>query len=465
MRTVLYINDSICSSLEQLRNIFAEVLVPATPLYEDILTLQRDGEFARWLSEGDSEDEKRLSKMLNDLPIDISNSELVNSLKQFFVGDAQEILKPHFSNYIELQQIRCMANDSEVELIYEPTKYNILLKNHPHYSKQYKEGKTLKVYEGYVRRQSNKECWTKLFLDFKIIKTDDEELVIYFHGTHILPLKGKSVGQIVTIESNPYMFETNHAFDLTIEKEKIGIVILNDAEWKVKIGEVEIEMVHVEGGTFTMGAAKNQARVAESDEFPTHEVSLSSFNIGKFEVTQKQWEEVMGKNPSCLSYDGEMRPVEYVSWEDCQVFIERLNTLTGKNFRLPTEAEWEYAARGGKYSKGYKYAGSDNIEKVAWFDGAFEDSYNGQKTLPVGQLVPNELGLYDMSGNVYEWCQDVYGEYCDDFQKDPTGPIQGEKRVFRGGSFINTKKECRTSYRNYDKESYKQPILGLRLAL
>lgn len=458
MRKIIYINDTICSSLKQLRNIVAEVLVPGTPLYEDILTLQRDGELARWLSEGDSEDEVKISKMLNDLPIDISNSELMNRLKKIFVGDAQEILKPHFSNYIELQQIRCMANDSEVEIIYEPTKYNILLKNHPHYSKQYKEGDTLKVYDGYVRRQSGKECWIKLFLDFKITKTDNEEIVIYFHGTHILPLKGKSVGQIVTIESNPYMFITDHAFDLTIEKERIGIVILNEAEKKVKVGDVEIEMVHVEGGSFTMGATAEQGSDAYSEEKPKHQVTLGHFQIGKYEVTQELWHAVMSNNPS--RFKGANRPVEQVSWDDCQDFICKLNHLTNSHFRLPTEAEWEYAARGGKQSRGFKYAGSNNLGSVAWYD-----SNSGHETHPVGQKLPNELGLYDMSGNVLEWCQDWYDNYNSNSQTNPMGPSNGPGRVNRGGSWDGYAGWCRSSYRNTTTPSLRLSYLGLRLAL
>lgn len=457
MRKILFINDDICCSLEQLRDIFSDALVPGTTLYEDLLTLQRDGELARWLSEGDSEDEIKISKMLNDLPIDISNSELVNRLKKIFVGNAQKIQKPHFSNYIKLQQIRCLANDSAVELVYEPSKYNNLLKNHPHYSKQYKEVETLKVYEGYIRRQSDKECRIKLFLDFKITKADNEEFEIYFHGTHILSLKGKSVGQIVTIESNPYMFITDHAFDLTIEKERIGIVILNEAEKKVRVGDVEIEMVYVEGGSFTMGATAEQGD-AYSEETPKHQVTLSNFHIGKYEVTQALWQAVMSNNPS--RFKGANRPVEQVSWDDCQEFICKLNNLTNAHFRLPTEAEWEYAARGGKQSRGFKYAGSNNLGSVAWYN-----NNSGNETHPVGQKSPNELGLYDMSGNVLEWCQDWFDNYSANSQTNPMGPSSGPGRVNRGGSWDGYVGWCRSSYRNTSTPSLRLSYLGLRLAL
>ena len=161
----------------------------------------------------------------------------------------------------------------------------------------------------------------------------------------------------------------------------------------------QIEMVFVKGGTFMMGATPEQGSDAGDGEKPVHSVTVSDFYIGKYEVTQAQWKAVMGKNPS--HYKGENRPVERVSWYDIQKFIEKLNAKTGKRYRLPTEAEWEYAARGGNQSKGYKYSGSNDIGSVAWYT-----NNSGDRTHPVGQKQPNELGLYDMTGNVWEWCSD-----------------------------------------------------------
>ena len=218
-------------------------------------------------------------------------------------------------------------------------------------------------------------------------------------------------------------------------------------------------MVYVEGSTFTMGATSEQGSDAESDEKPAHQVTLSSFSIGKYEVTQEEWQAVMGDNPS--SFKGSKRPVERVSWNDCQEFIRKLNTMTGKHFRLPTEAEWEYAARGGNKSIGYKYAGSDNLDRVAWYD-----KNSGSKTHDVGQKSPNELGLYDMSGNVWEWCADWYGSYSSNSQTNPSGSSSGSRRVDRGGSWGFGAGRCRVSYRgSYAPGLSDSSGLGLRLAL
>ena len=217
-------------------------------------------------------------------------------------------------------------------------------------------------------------------------------------------------------------------------------------------------MVRVEGGTFTMGATSEQGSDAYVSEKPAHQVTLSSFSIGKYEVTQEEWQAVMGSNPS--KFKGAKLPVERVSWTDCQEFIRKLNALTGKRFRLPTEAEWEYAARGGNRSRGYKYAGSDNLGSVAWYT----DNPSSQ-THPVGQKSPNELGLYDMSGNVWEWCQDWRGEYSSNAQTNPAGPSSGSNRVGRGGSWHSNARRCRSSYRNNGTPSDRYCTLGLRLAL
>lgn len=225
------------------------------------------------------------------------------------------------------------------------------------------------------------------------------------------------------------------------------------------LGDLVANMVRVEGGTFTMGATSEQGSDADSDENPTHQVTLSDYYIGRYEVTQAQWEAVMGNNPSYYKNNGSNCPVENVSWNDCRDFIERLNSLAGMNFRLPTEAEWEYAARGGNKSKGYKYSGSNSIGDVAWY-------YNSSnETHPVGTKLPNELGLYDMSGNVWEWCSDWYGNYSSSSQTNPTGTTSGSYRVGRGGGWRSNAQYCRVSLRYGDDPDNRDRYLGLRLAL
>ena len=223
------------------------------------------------------------------------------------------------------------------------------------------------------------------------------------------------------------------------------------------VNGVSFNMIVVEGGTFMMGADDNDEE-AYDDEKPAHKVTLSSYMIGQTEVTQALWQTVMGNNPSYFTGDSR-RPVEWVSWDDCQEFLRKLNSITGQHFRLPTEAEWEFAARGGVNSRGYKYSVSNTLDNVAWYD---VNSYN--TTHPVGTKQPNELGIYDMSGNVYEWCSDWYGSYSSGSQTNPQGPSSGSSRVLRGGCWYNFTRYCRVSYRGSNCPDYRNNNLGLRLA-
>lgn len=219
-------------------------------------------------------------------------------------------------------------------------------------------------------------------------------------------------------------------------------------------GNVPLELVQVPAGSFIMG----------SDAFykePAHQVYLDEFWIGKYPVTQEQWQAIMGSNPS--EFKGGMLPVENVSWGDCQSFIKKLNTrLRGKGYRLrlPTDAEWEYAARGGNQSRGYKYAGSNIIDEAAWYE---ENS--GDTPHPVGQKAPNELDLYDMSGNVWEWVQDWYVEdyYNKSPNHNPLGPANGSRRVIRGGSYYWGDGYCKSTHRSNNTPGYRFSDIGFRV--
>ena len=225
----------------------------------------------------------------------------------------------------------------------------------------------------------------------------------------------------------------------------------------LRVGNVVYNMKRVDGGTFTMGATAEMSPPSDSEK-PAHEVTLSSYSIGETEVTQALWQAVMGNNPS--TFKGDNLPVEQVSWNDCQIFIYKLNNLTGKRFRLPTEAEWEFAARGGNRSNHTQYSGGSSLDEVAWYKGN-----SSGKTHPVKTKKPNELGLYDMAGNVDEWCQDWYGSYSSSSQYNPTGPNSGSIRVFRGGSWGGTAWSCSSSRRKYSTPNGSWDHLGLRLAL
>ena len=233
---------------------------------------------------------------------------------------------------------------------------------------------------------------------------------------------------------------------------------------EIQVGDVKFNMISVEGGTFLMGAqckdknGDNYDAKAWDSESPVHKVTLSGYYIGETPVTQELWQAVMGKNPS--HFKDAKKPVETVSWEDCQNFIKKLNRRIGLKFRLPTEAEWEFAARGGVKSKGYKYSGSNNIDEVAWYSGNAKD-----ETHPVKQKKPNELGVYDMTGNVEEWCQDRYGDYKEGLQVNPTGPNSGSYRVGRGGSWFFGAWDCRLSCRINGGTDVRCYDLGLRLVL
>ena len=212
---------------------------------------------------------------------------------------------------------------------------------------------------------------------------------------------------------------------------------------------LNMKMIYVEGGTFYMGSDFN-----DLNEKPRHSVTLSSYYIAETEVTQAQWRAIMGTNPSY--YKGDNRPVEAVSWLDAQKFCKKLSAITGKRYVLPTEAQWEYAARGGNKSKGYRYSGSNDINSVAKYS-----SENGHNSVKSKQ--PNELGIYDMSGNVWEWCSDWYGDYRSSSQTNPTGPLSGYRRILRGGDWNNMAANCRITIRNHADPSYRDRRFGFRV--
>ncbi len=234
--------------------------------------------------------------------------------------------------------------------------------------------------------------------------------------------------------------------------------ISNSNSPKEVINKLINNMVYVEGGTFLMGASSEPGNDASYWNEPIHEVTISSFYICRYEVTQEEWTSIMNTSNNPSSFKGMKKPVENISWAQCQSFINMLNYVSGKHFRLPTEAEWEYAARGGSKTKGFRYSGSNILNEVGWNKGNSSSS-----THVVGKLKPNELGLYDMSGNVYEWCSDWFKKYKSNKQYNPTGPQNGTKRVSRGGCWFSPETSCRV-YTHDGGKLDASPLKGFRLA-
>lgn len=227
-----------------------------------------------------------------------------------------------------------------------------------------------------------------------------------------------------------------------------------------EVDSVPFSMKRVEGGLFIMGGTNEQHREVISTELPTHTVALDAYYIGHTEVTQALWQAVMPEWEIIDEWHNPNHPITDVSWYDCQVFIHRLDSITGMPFRLPTEAEWEFAARGGNKSRYFRFAGSNIADSVGW--GL---SNAGFRKHTVGLKIPNELGLYDMTGNVSEWCSDWYAPYHLGTEPNPKGPITGKEKIMRGGSFSNCQANSHLSYRHYQKPEESTQYCGLRLAM
>ena len=275
--------------------------------------------------------------------------------------------------------------------------------------------------------------------------SSDDSVLIYLDNLEIF-----TIPRDVNVSSNFLYGESTQPVDETIT-----------IPLDLPSGAKPLEMVRIPNGTFTMGSPSNE-QDRYSSEGPQHQVTISSdFYMGRYEVTQAQWEAVMGSNPASSYGVGNDYPVYYVSWNDCQTFISKLNEMGYGTFRLPTEAEWEYACRAGTETR--FYWGDDpsytEIKDYCWYSS--NNSSYGTKA--VGQKLPNSLGLYDMSGNVYEWCQDWYGSYSSNSQIDPTGPSSGSARVLRGGYWHDGARLCRSASRGISSPGNRFYGLGVRL--
>ena len=418
---ILYIDNEYCYTISQLRSYFTKGLVVGSNAYDDLLDYGRHGDLSSWLREiGESS----IAESIDSIDSGLTDSEYMSKLGSAITGDVVPAPdKPAFDKCFQIEDVSTKIAESEAMFTLT---LRVLLSVNENY--------IIKAVSGWGIKGE------------RINPSNYAERSILQQPFTFRKRAGKTLGEI-----------SLYADEVQLSLPSLSTGSKDSPYREFTVGAVQFKMIHVEGGSFMMGSPDNDSD-AYSDEQPQHRVTLSDYYIGETQVTQELWKAVMGDNPS--NWKGDSLPVEEVSWEDCQEFIKQLNLKTGKTFRLPTEAEWEYAARGGRKSLGYKYAGGNDIDKVAWYW-----NNSGGKTHPVKQKSANELGLYDMSGNVWEWCQDWWGRYSIDTQNNPKGPTSGSYRVLRGGSWDGSARGCRLAYRNCGSPDYRRNVCGFRLAL
>lgn len=445
MKTLLFLNNQYIDSLSSLCQLFKGNI--NNILRRDLLCAFQDGIISKWLGEGDEEC-NTVKLALDKIDMDLSNQEHMDKLKLVFANERVHTnASIKFENYCVVENVTyCRYN-----------KYGHII-NTPH-----------DIGQNGIKFEQDQKVDFQLILAVKVVNPDNEVMelklsvndkdnICFYDSYELLPIyTKKNEIKYVAFHVELGNIDPGTNVQLVVSHEDNVIlktrVLKGNANMEIVVGsmgKVTFKMIYVDGGTFDMGD--------NSFGNPTHKVTLSPFYIAETVVTQALWELVMNWNHS--DYKGTCNPVENVSWNNCQEFIESLNKMTGQTFRFPTEAEWEYAARGGKSSNHTLYSGSNNIDDVAWYC-----ANSRSKTHPVAQKMPNELGLYDMSGNVWEWCEDFHESYTSEKQVNPHGPQFGSKRIVRGGSWDYSERYCQVNFRH----SYAQNMLfdgiGLRLAM
>lgn len=414
---LLYVNNKWIKSFDEIVAVFnrPEAKNSDEPLYDRLIDLAVDHDLERFL---DALGMNELSGRIGNIKVD-GDPQIMESLQKIITGNSVTIPKDTNSR-IRFIGVTIDSESSPAKAIFKV--------------------QILKVKQETVRFSvlSNKQLRKDKTIHLNEYKKNDEIEVVF-------DLNGDS----------------EDVLHFLIDGQEVEQKKFSDESIDFNVNGVSFKMVRVEHGSFTMGAANSNL-----DERPMHRVTLTSdYYIGETQVTQELWKAVMGNNPS--KHIGYNHPVDAVSWDDCQTFIRKLNLrlaeqLAGKRFSLPTEAEWEYAARGGNKSNGFEFAGSNNIDYVAWYKGN-----SNSHTHPVKTKRPNVLGLYDMSGNVMEWCSDWHNDvyYHVSPSSNPPGPNWGKERVLRGGSFANDSKFCRISCRAHNFPDYREKFIGFRLVL
>lgn len=442
MKTILYLGNTYCSNIIELKSIIDSSPAQDSLLGKELLCALKDGTLSQWLKEG-NEEEQSLASELYQIQSGSSDSDLLKRLGECFKSNYRT-KKLNLTDFILLQTVESIIGNKPCNSL--PLKgANITCSREDTiemlFSFRFKVEKTI---------GENVNFHLRISMDNVILKQTKVQEINLRELNNTLEIK-QALSYIrpeIEYQSIPKieLVSTFMGQESVLWFSLLSTNIIN-------IGDISFKMIFVEGGTFNMGEGGFRST-------PIHKVTLDNFFIAETQVTQKLWTTVMGKNPS-NNRGNEQYPVENISWKDCQSFISRLNQITGLVFRLPTEAEWEYAAKGGIKTAGYpRYSGGNRIKDVGWYD-----SNSNRSTHPVKKKQPNELGIYDMSGNVCEWCQDIYDSYVDYDQFNPRGAEQGKKRVLRGGSYYSDASSCTHTSRAYQNENTKESTFGLRLAL
>lgn len=451
MNSILYIGNDYCHTLEQLQDCFRHISSVQDSLYNELLTLQRDGLIAQWLEEG-TEKERTLAKQIKNLPTELTNKELMEKMTEILTN-RNTSYDINLSSYLELKDVSYALLDS--------------LSAKPIF-KKISNGEVLNI------KEEDLKGTLQLQMTFKIIKPEKETfrlnalLSLQQKTTHKatadLCLNNEPIGKEKVIrwnipthllkkEDDSYMLEVKSGGQMLFyAKLWLGIPVV------FTINGIQFKMINVEGGQFKMGSP-DYDHDAHGAEMPQHDIVLNEFYIGETVVKQAIWNAVMDENPSF--YKGDELPVVNVSYDDVIVFLSRLNELLkdqlhGKKFALPTEEMWEFAARGGTKSKGYKYSGSENIDEVAWWQGC---CHNPHPVKEEKGKAPNELGIYGMSGNVWELCDSFWRKNYQAVLPD------WSCRVIRGGSWRNAERNCRVACRYHCKSDHRDNNIGFRLVI
>lgn len=451
----LYIDGDYCRTLSELKGYFTRVPKPNTRLFYELLALHRNGLLIQWLEQGDSDEEQKLAAALRGVYKTLNDNQLMEELIEAFKSlGSPDFMTPGPSS-LKLEGVSCIFSRRR-EISLSSGDGQLYWGNIDSLNEDNTQNVKCLLYLR-IQKESTKKSHIQL------TSSSGEDI----HSV-IVSLKDYKIGSLVPIifpSVKVYSKNVFERFNIRLNRENIAVIRLDvgNSNRKLNILGEELNMVYVSGGTFIMGASDEQRSDAFRDENPAHEVTLSSFYMGETAVTQRLWRTVMCDNPS--KYTGKHCPVVDIDFDDCLDFIDQLNKvmkdqLSGLKFRLPTEAEWEFAARGGICSKHYKYSGSNDIDEVAWYED------NSDILQKVGLKLPNELGLYDMSGNIWEWCSDIYGSYSKDAICNPKGASTGVGYVLRGGAWDSKAVSCRVSNRYKYNPSY-QPkgMIGLRLVL